>query len=481
VENRYDPLLWIAVLVFVVGLGANSIWDANEAFYVDTPRHMVQTQDYVTPWFNGEERLNKPVLSYWIVAASYHAFGISVTSERIAIAAGALGILLVTFALGRLLRSTATGVLAALLLATAPRFVHFSRRIMIDIWITLFMAVALAAFVRAMQRPNERRPWLLLMYTAIGLGVLTKGPVALLLPAAVIGLWLILERRLSDLRHLSLPLGALIILAIVVPWYAALHGRHGWDPIWAFFVGENLGRFANSMTTDRSPFFFVGVLFGDILLPWAPLLLIPLWTGWRRPVVADAAASIRRLFWLWIVVIVVGFSFSASKEDLYILPVAPAAAALIADLLISTGAGARHRGVRIILLVVCAVVVALGAAVWWLLGSGYYHIADAPIVSTLLIAGGLITIGLMIARQHRFALATILATFVAFNWLFVVRVLPAVEPLKPVPPLADLLKRRDAYRARRVVSHVAAEPHVLSRQARDRALGRQRSRSALFD
>ena len=74
-------LLGLAVLVFFVGLGANSIWDANEAFYVDTPRHMVQTQDYVTPWFNGEERLNKPVLSYWIVAAFYHAFGISVTSR----------------------------------------------------------------------------------------------------------------------------------------------------------------------------------------------------------------------------------------------------------------------------------------------------------------------------------------------------------------------------------------------------------------
>jgi 4-amino-4-deoxy-L-arabinose transferase-like glycosyltransferase len=447
VENRYDPLLLLAVLVFFVGLGANSIWDANEAFYVDTPRHMVQTQDYVTPRFNGEERLNKPVLSYWIVAAFYHAFGMSVTSERLAIAVGAVGILLATLALGRQLRSTATGVLAALLLATAPRFVHFARRNVIDIYLTLFMAIALAAFVRAMRRPGDRRSWLLVMYTAIGLGVLTKGPVALLLPAAVIGLWLLLERRLPDLRQFSLPLGGLIILAIVVPWYAAVHGRHGWDPIWSFFVGENLGRFAESMTTDRSPFFFVGVLFGDILLPWAPLLLIPLWTGWRREPGAGAEGSIRRLLWLWIVVIVVAFSFSASKEDLYILPVAPAAAALIADALMGTGAGARHRGVRVILIVVCALVVALGAAVWWLLGSGYYRVADAPIVSGLLAGGGLLTIGLIAVRRHRLALAAILTTFVAFNWLFVLRVLPAVESLKPVPALAELLRRRATHDA----------------------------------
>ena len=423
-KHRYDPLLWLAVLVFVIGLGANSIWDANEAFYVDTPRTMVQTQDYVTPWFNGEERLNKPVLSYWIVAAFYHAFGISALSERIAIAVGALGILLATAGLGRAIRSPATGVLAALLLATAPRFVHFARRNMIDIYLTLFMSIALFAFVRAMQRPAERRTYLLLMYTAIGLGVLTKGPVAALLPAVVIALWLAVERRLSELKTFALPLGALIILAIVVPWYAALHGRFGWDPIWAFFVGENIGRFATSMTTDRSPLFFAGVLFGDILMPWAPLLLIPMWTGWRRTEEAGADGSIRRLFWLWTVVIVVGFSLSASKEDLYILPVAPAAAALIADALIGTGAGATHRGVRVILIVVSAIVVALGAAIWWLLGSGYYRLVDAPFVSGLLIAGGAATIGLILVRRYPMALAVLAATFVAFNWLFVLRILP---------------------------------------------------------
>jgi len=385
VENRYRPLLYAAAVVFFLNLGANSIWDANEAFYVETPRQMVETSDYVTPWFNGQERLNKPVLSYWIVAAFYKVLGVSVTAERVAIALGALGILIATGLIGRTLRSPAAGVLAALLLATAPRFVHFARRNMIDIYVTLFMAIALAAFVHAIQRPAERRASWLLMYTAIGLGVLTKGPVAVVLPALVIGLWLLIERRLSDVRHMSLPLGALIILAIVVPWYAALHGRYGWDPIWTFFVGENLGRFAQAMTTDRSPAFFVGVLFGDILMPWAPVLLVPLWSGWRRAPDESPSASIRRLLWLWIVVIVAAFSFSASKEDLYILPVAPAAAALIADALLASGMGRDHRGVRVILIVVSVTVAALGAAVWWLLGSGYYRLADAPIVAGVLV------------------------------------------------------------------------------------------------
>ena len=94
-ENRPVPLLWIALPVFLIFLGANSIWDANEAFYVETPRQMVLTGDYVTPMFNGAERLNKPVLSYWIVAGLYHLFGISVGVERIAIAIAGLAIVLV--------------------------------------------------------------------------------------------------------------------------------------------------------------------------------------------------------------------------------------------------------------------------------------------------------------------------------------------------------------------------------------------------
>ena len=66
-------LLVAALPVFFLALGANSIWDANEAFYVETPRQMVLTGDYVHPCFNALERFNKPVLSYWIVAGLYHA------------------------------------------------------------------------------------------------------------------------------------------------------------------------------------------------------------------------------------------------------------------------------------------------------------------------------------------------------------------------------------------------------------------------
>src|SRR3954447_19145450 len=83
-------LLALAVLPYFSGLGDSAIWDANEAFYVETPREMMERRDYIFPTFNYEPRLNKPVLSYWIVAGFYHVFGVSVAVQRVPIALGAM-------------------------------------------------------------------------------------------------------------------------------------------------------------------------------------------------------------------------------------------------------------------------------------------------------------------------------------------------------------------------------------------------------
>src|ERR671914_3121005 len=93
-------LLFAALLPYFVGLGDSSIWDANEAFYVETPREMMERGDYVFPTFNYEPRVNKPVLSYWIVAGLYKVFGVSVAVQRVGIAAGALLIIAAAMLLG---------------------------------------------------------------------------------------------------------------------------------------------------------------------------------------------------------------------------------------------------------------------------------------------------------------------------------------------------------------------------------------------
>src|SRR5574341_2427277 len=95
-------LLTVAVLPYAIGLGDSTIWDANEAFYAETPREMIASGDYINPGFNYQPRFNKPVLSYWVVAASYHVFGVSEHSERLPIAFAALVLIASAFWLARL-------------------------------------------------------------------------------------------------------------------------------------------------------------------------------------------------------------------------------------------------------------------------------------------------------------------------------------------------------------------------------------------
>ena len=111
------------------------------------------------------------------------------------------------------------GLWAAVGLAAAPRLVMFARRIFIDIWITAFMSLTLMCFALSERYPRHRRLFLVGMYVSIGLGVLTKGPVAIALPGLAFALYLLMRKELPRIREMMIPLGTLIVAAIVVPWY----------------------------------------------------------------------------------------------------------------------------------------------------------------------------------------------------------------------------------------------------------------------
>jgi MFS family permease len=221
-----------------------------------------------------------------------------------------------------------------------------------------------------------------------------------------------------------------IVMAIVLPWYAAIYAQHGWEYIRFFFIDENLGRYATSLTTERSPAFFVFALLGDVLLPWAPLIAIPLFTAWRRPASPDdSSGPIRRLLWWWVVTTVVIFSI-------------PAAAVLIADLLVRTGYGAVHRGVRVVLALLACVAIGIGALIAAYFTSGHYRISSAWFLMAVLVAGGLFALVQLARQRHAAALAGLAAGFVLFNYAFVVAALPDLERLKPVPSLVRVVTER---------------------------------------
>lgn len=471
-------LLALAICPYFIDLDGSSIWDANEAFYVETPREMIERGDYVSPTFNYEPRLNKPILSYWIVAGFYHAFGVSPGVQRIPIAIGAVVIIATAFFLAwaaspapgtstlsappipaersgnpeheprtanRGPRQMDAALWAALGLAITPRLLMFARRIFIDIYISMFMGLTLLFFALSERYPGRRRLFLPLMYGAAGLGVLTKGPIAMALPALVFALYLIAHRELGRIRSMMLPAGMLIVGALIVPYCAALYMREGWGPIASFILGENLARYTDGLGVHahRPVWFYLPVILSDAF-PWSMFLIVAAvaWLADRRgrEHEVDPARRVQTLLWLWIAGIVLFFTASAAKQDLYIFPIVPAVAAL-AGVVIARG---LTEGVRWTAAAIGVAALVASAAVAYLVGSaaGIYTIDGAMPMGLAGVMGGLIALAAALAGRTRAALLAIAVTFVLLDWIFVLRVLPGFERYKPVPGFVQTLAPR---------------------------------------
>jgi 4-amino-4-deoxy-L-arabinose transferase-like glycosyltransferase len=338
-------------------------------------------------------------------------------------------------------------------MAVAPRLLMFGRRIFIDIYISMFMALTLLFFALAERYPGRRRLFLLLMYASVGLGVLTKGPVAAALPALVFGIYLVVHGELKRVTQMMIPIGIVVVLAIVIPWYAALYHRYGWTYITSFIVGENIARYTEGLGVEqrRGLSFYLPVVFSDSF-PWSLCLFgaAGLWLAdrrTRRDGVPDPSFRIRTLLWLWILVIVIFFTFSAAKQDLYIFPIVPAVAAL-AGLFIARrnpdGTLARPRSVSATAAVIALLLAVAGAGTFYIFETvgKVYALHGAAFVGAVAALGGAVAFVLAVLNRARLALVIVLVSMVTLNWAFVIRVLPSFERYKPVPSISAAIQKR---------------------------------------
>ena len=189
---------------------------------------MVESGDWLTPHFNYEPRFQKPALYYWLAAAAFAVTGPSEFAARLWSALAGLGLVLVIAACGRRWFDEATGLLAGAIAATSFGYFALARMALPDLPLAFFITLAIwAAFVATLERERHPRRWLLLAAAAAALGFLTKGPLALIMPALVVVPILLIERRSFNVRCADVLLALLLFLAIALPWYAAMWMRHG--------------------------------------------------------------------------------------------------------------------------------------------------------------------------------------------------------------------------------------------------------------
>ncbi len=446
-----SPMIQLMILLaltlpYFVNLGKSALWDGNETFYAETPREMLQTGNYLAPMFNYEPRPQKPPLTYWLVLLGYKAVGIQELGVRLPGAFAVAGTLLFTYGIARLLFSGRAGLLAAAILATTLRLYVLARKLPIDILLIFWLTGTAYFFVRAAIKESRRD--CLIAYLFAGLGFMTKGPVAWAIPGLSVLVWSLWAKRfkLAALHPWS---GAAILTAVALPWYGLTYIYHGWTYITDFFLQDNLARFATDIRGPvRGPFYYFGVYFSDFF-PWSLLSIaagIYLWT--ERKSVRTQHQLAYGFPLLWSAVTFLLFSVSKNKQEYYIAPLYPLAAALLAGIIDKTlldhgRISSRLRtGWKMVFFAIALVFLALGLLFPYILPAlipyGSRALRFAPTIWLLWVSGILVW---QVLRGRLLTGVIVIATAMwAIFLLAGASFLPALEPLRPVKAICRTIQ-----------------------------------------
>lgn len=314
--KRHAWLLFAAVAFFTL-LGQRGLNEPDEGRYAEIGREMTVTGEWLVPHLNGNPHFQKPPVVYWLTALSLGTFGNHEWAARLPSALGALGIVALCYLLSlRLFKDHDRAAIAALVLTSIGGFFAMSRLLTPDMTMTFWIMAAITAAL-------HRRHWLFFIF--MGIGFLTKGPMALIVPlCAVIG-W---QWRATAEERLRIPWvrGLLLMFAVSLSWFVTLSLRDAqlFDYFWRYELVERFG----SRTHGRSkPFWFFFLVLPAALLPW--VFFLPLKRAWLRFKSAPLHAW-QTLLIGWIIPPLTLLSISGSKLPTYVLPLMPAFALGIA-------------------------------------------------------------------------------------------------------------------------------------------------------
>ena len=356
-HSAFLLLLLLSAGMFLTNIGSHQQFLRAESGFSLGARMMVETTELLLPHAPHESPLNRPPLPYWLIGTSYKIFGFGHGASRVPSALSALGVLTMIYLLGLRFWGTLVGITASAMLATSYIFWSFTRLSMPDMLLTFCITTALVCWILVLtDQTRHPRALVLIGYAAVALGILSKGPIAIVLTALPICLEVLITRDISIIRRLMPISGSLVFLFIAAPYFVLVYIYDGIEPIWYFFIGENIGRFTGSVA-PRAPkpflIYEITAFFQDFL-PWTPLLFFAACKLGRWRNLDQETRRHIRLLGFWILSPIVFFSFSSFKLDYYFLPAIPPTALLVAHILLREGTlplWARRVGLTIMVLV----------------------------------------------------------------------------------------------------------------------------------
>src|SRR5271156_209695 len=351
-------------LVYIPGLSTPGLLDDADSIHAEAAREMVLNHNWVTLYINGIRYLEKAPLMYWSVAGSYKLFGVGEWQTRLPLAVSVLGLAWCAFLFGRRYFGKECGFYSALILITAPGIYIYTRFLIPDVVVAMWLTLGLYLFLVAYQQENPSR-WICWGFAVtVALNVLTKSLIGIVFPGMIVFVFLLLVGDFKKLLKMHPISGAIVFLVVASPWHilsAIRSPAQTTGPergfLWFYFINEQFLRYINRRIPrdyDKVPLLVFWALLLVWLIPWFVFLFpalkqIPLRIrAWREAL--DARARVNLFLGVWAGVIMLFFSFS-TRQEYYSLPVLPALALLIGGWLqrereSSAGSPVRRTGLR---------------------------------------------------------------------------------------------------------------------------------------
>ena len=360
------------------GLFSPPLLDDADSVHAEAAREMVVRHDWTTLYIDGIRYLEKAPLLYWGMAASFKVFGVRDWAARLPLILGLLALLLVTYALGRRTLGERAGLWASIVLTVSIGPYLFTRILIPDMLVALWLAWGLDFFLRTLDEEPPSRLSCWGFAAAAALNVLTKGLIGIVFPVAIAGFYLILTGNVKHLRRMRVVSSTLVLLLIAAPWHIAAGlanpaAGQSRGFFWFYFVNEHFLRYIGKRIPhdyDTVPLLvFWGLMF-LWLFPWSAFMVQSLakiphrWREIRGAMNRRQRAML--LFAIWAAVTLLFFSAS-TRQEYYVIPALPALALMIGGWLqqeadSQDGSRERRTGrVGSIVLVVIGVLVFISA------------------------------------------------------------------------------------------------------------------------
>lgn len=273
-------IFFFSLVCYLWGVQQMPVTDPVESNYALTAKEMVLSGDWTSPQIYGTYWYDKPIFLYWLLSASYTVFGFSNFAARLPAALfGALAVTLMGWYASRILKDHASGIWAAVFLATSIEFWIISHAVITDSILLFFTLPTLfSAYIGVTEKSWKH---LTIAWAAAGFACLTKGPVGLVLPGMILFVWCLTRRSVRDVLRLFFPAGILAFLLIAVPWYYTMYNLHGQVFLDQLIGLHNVTRALSSEHPEDNYFFYYLLVLPVALLPWTGLSFYSMFRKWK--------------------------------------------------------------------------------------------------------------------------------------------------------------------------------------------------------